>query len=178
MMGFLNLNLYGHPSRVAFDPSKVIDKAKAWFPEASFLPGDQAAAEVQWAEAALAKQIQADPGGPASKVLASLRRKARSYGPNYVFTIPLPEGEPVRGLARSVGVQFLFGDPLPEPVRRRLIAFLTALGIGRLEASTGDKRRHEVLCDLHGPSDCLRTEPGVPWQSPANPEPAGTSEVS
>src|SRR4051812_841117 len=70
-MRFLVLNLYHHPSRVAFDPVKVIDKARRAFPEAEFLPGDQAAAEVERAEGFLADKLRSDPNGPASKVIAS-----------------------------------------------------------------------------------------------------------
>src|SRR5438477_8496272 len=102
-MGFLKLNLYRHSSDVAFDPAKVIRKAKAFFPEAIFETGDYAAAEVQRAEALFADELRSDPTGSASKVVASLRRKAQSYGPNYVFRIPLEQGGEIQGLARSVG---------------------------------------------------------------------------
>src|SRR5690349_5960206 len=106
-MGFLSLNLYGHPSEVAFDPRKVIAKAQEWFPEAQFVPCDQAAEEVSRVQAHFAEALQNAPTGPESKVVASLRRKAESYGPNYVFTIPLATGHSIRGLARSVEVSFL-----------------------------------------------------------------------
>jgi len=176
-VGFINLNLYQHPSGVAFDPAKVIRKAEAFFPEAVFEPGDFAAAEVQRAETRLAEELRKDPTGPASKVLASLRRKAQSYGPNYVFRIPLEQGGTVDGLVRSVGVQFLYKEPLPEPVRQRLIAFLRSLGVGRLQASVPDRRQSIVLDDLNGPSDCLRDQPGVPWDPVPDPEPAHSADT-
>jgi hypothetical protein len=163
-MGFLNLNLYGHPSEVAFDPCKVIAKAKEWFPEAQFVPGDQATEEVSRVQANFAEALRNAPTGPESKVVASLRRKAESYGPNYAFTIPMSTGQSIRGLARSVEVSFLFEKPLPSETRQRLVAFLTSLGVGFLRASTDDERQTELLSDLHGPSDCLRDQPGVPWK--------------
>ena len=168
-MGFLDLNLYEHPSGVAFDPAKVVRKAKAYFPEATFLPEDQMAAEAQRAEALLAEGLKADPGGPASKVVQSLQRKAISYGPAYAFLIPSKEGKPIRGLARSVNVQFLFDEPPPEETRNRLLGFLRSLGVGRLKASTSESRQSELLDDLRGESDCLRDEPGVPWMFGGQP---------
>lgn len=158
-MGFLNLNLYEHPSGAAFDPDAVIRKVGAHFPEATVAPGDQLALRAQHAES-VAPQLS--PEG-ASTVVETLRRNARSYGPACAFTIPLPEGDFVRGLARSVNVQFLFNDPLPEEMRERLVTFLKSLGVGRLEASTNDARQSEVLCDLWRESDCLSDKPGVPW---------------
>jgi hypothetical protein len=168
-LGFLDLNLYEHPSGVAFDPEKVIGKAKASFPEATFLPEDQLAAEARRAEVFFAAELQADPHGPASKVVRSLQRKARSYGPAYAFFIPQKEGKPIRGLARSVNAQFLFEEPLPEETRDRLLEFLRSLGVGRLEASTNDARQSEVLDDLRGESAYLSDKPGVPWDSTAYP---------
>lgn len=165
-MAVLNLNLYRHPSGLAFDPRKVVQKLAKWFPEATFAPGDQAAAEVERAKSFFARELQADPESPARKVVESLRRKARNYGPSYAFVIPLEDGGPIRGCARSVGVTFLSEGPLREPTRTRLIEFLKSLGVGRIEVSTGDQRQFEVLYDLRGESDCLR--PDVPWNHEAS----------
>jgi hypothetical protein len=168
-MAFLDLNLYGHASRVAFDPAKVIARARLAFPEATFLPGDQAAAEVERAERTLAPQLQSDPEGPAHQVLASLRRKACAYGPAYAFLIPQENGEPIQGLARSVNVQFLFTSPLAEATRCRLIDFLKSLGVGRLQASGPGPKQVETLADFQGESDCLLERAQVPWMDPSPP---------
>jgi hypothetical protein len=162
-MSFLELNLYEHPSGVAFDAANVIQRVKAYFPEATVLPGDQLAAEASRAETFLADELRANPDGPARVVVESLRRKAAAYGPAFAFRIPAPKGGVIQGLARSVNVQFLFEDGLPAETRNRLIEFLKSLGIGRLQASTDDSRQVETLYDLQGPSDCLSQRPGVPW---------------
>lgn len=161
-MAVLNLNLYHHPSGVAFDPAKVVQKMRTYFPEATSLPGDQAVAEAERAEAFFARELQADPEGPARKVVESLRRKARRYGPSCAFSIPLEDGRHIRGCARSVGVTFLSDGPLGEPIRDRLLEFLKSLGVGWIEASTSDRRQAEILYDLRGESDCLRQD--VPWE--------------
>ncbi len=173
-MGFLELTLYKHPSGVAFDPSKVIAKARAAFPEATFIPGDQAAAEAQRAEVFLAEELREDPHGPARTVVASLRRKAKSYGPSFAFTIPVAGSKPIRGLARSVAVGFHFQEPLPVPIRERLYGFLKCLGVGFLEVPKEGGKTHDIVADLRGSSDCLRDGPGVPWLKPAAP---ATTEV-
>jgi hypothetical protein len=149
-MAFLNLGLHKHPSGLAFDPEKVIQRVRAAFPEATILPGDQLAEETRRAEEALAQQLKDNPDGPARRVVESLRRKAEAYGPAYAFRMPVLGGAEVKGLARSVNVQFLFDEPLPEEVRRRLTEFLRSLGVGRLENS-GDDKESRVLCDLPGP---------------------------
>ena len=46
-MGFLNLNLYGHPRGVSFDPEAVLRKVREQFPEATVLPGDQLAEQAR-----------------------------------------------------------------------------------------------------------------------------------
>ena len=162
-MAVFNLNLYRHPSGVAFDPDKVLHKARAFFPEADMLPGDQLANEVQFAERFFAQELASDPTSSARYVIGSLRRKAQSYGPAYAFVIPRQDGSPIRGLARSVNVQFLVDEPLSEGMRDRLLGFLRSLGVGRLEVCTGGARQFEVLCDLRGPSDYLSERPSVPW---------------
>jgi hypothetical protein len=153
-MAYLVLSLYQHPSGASFNPEAVIEKAKAFFPEATFVPGDRSTAEVQFAESFFARELQAKPEGSARKVVESLRRKAKTYGPTYAFRIPVAEGGEIRGLARRVTVEFLFDDSLPEPMRRRLLAFLRSLGAGRLQASTREKNQIEILWDLGGQSDC------------------------
>jgi len=167
-MGFLNLNLYKHPSGVAFDAAKVIEHMKATFPDADFPPGDRALAEVQRAEAFFATELAANPNSPARSVVESLRRKAANYGPSYAFAIPRSTGKPITGCARSVGVTFLFEDPLTEDWRNRLIAFLKSLAIGQLETSTEHSATHEVLEDLRGPSPFVRND--VPWLSKQTPD--------
>jgi hypothetical protein len=152
-MGFLNLTLYKHLSRMAFEPDKVIERVKAAFPAVTVLPGDQLAEEVKRAEAFLAEELKQNPTGPARRVIESLRRKAQTYGPAYAFHLPAPGGGQIKGLARSVGVEFHFDDSLPQETRQRLIEFLKSLGVGKLECSTPD-RQSEVLCDLPGPSEC------------------------
>lgn len=159
-MEFLDLNLYRHPSGVAFDPAAVIEKVKGSFPEAILLPGDQLAKRAEHAES-VAGRLGLDT---APIIVETLRRNARAYGPAYAFQIPQPGGKPpIQGLARSVNVQFLFEEPLPEETRNRLIAFLRSLGVGRLEASREGERQSEVLDDLRGESDCVSSRPGVPW---------------
>src|SRR5438105_4884013 len=119
-MAFLNLSLYGHPSGASFDPEVVLRKVRAAFPEATFIPGDRAAAEVESAKKILARDLQENPEGPARTVVESLRRKALAYGPAYAFQIPYEGGKPIQGLARRVNVQFLFDESLPEMMRHRL----------------------------------------------------------
>jgi len=120
--------------------------------------------EVQNAEATLADRLRSEgPAGPASKIIASLRRKAQSYGPSYSFRIPLPNGHSVQGLLRSVGVQFTFDRSMPADLRQRILQFLTRLGLGTLEEGTEDQPV-QVLLDLPGPSSYMRDAPGVPWQ--------------
>jgi hypothetical protein len=163
-MGFLNLTLYHHPSGLAFDPEKVLQEARTAFPEARFFPGDQAAQEVQRAEARLADQLRAEgPNGAAAKILASLRRKALSYGPSYAFSIPLADGSAIQGLVRSVGVQFTFEPALPTDLRQKLLHFLSSLGVGYLEEGEAGNRV-EILAELPGPCRYVRQAPGIPWQ--------------
>ncbi len=173
-MGMYNLSLFRHSSGVAFDPHRVIAKARAWFPEAVFLPGDKAAEELHHAEAFFAEELRKDPDGPGSNVIASLRRKAYSYGPAFAFRIPVEGGDPVRATARTSGVHFLFQEPLAEPLRERLLGFLRSLGVGRLDTAVEGKRSPHVLGDLNGPSDCLRDDGRVPWMEPMPAESAAS----
>lgn len=149
-MSFLELNLFKHPSGAELDPGAVIPRLRAAFPEAEVLPGDQLAAEARRAEAFLAKELQANPNSPARWILESLRRKAQTYGPAYAFRISTEGGKVIKGNARRFNVTFLFDEPLPEDLRQRLIDFLTSFGVGKVKASTNDKRQSEVLCDMPG----------------------------
>jgi hypothetical protein len=165
-MGFLNLTVYNHSSGLAFDPDKVIERVKESFPEAELIPGDQSQAEVQRAEAFLADKLQSEPlGGPASKIVASLKRKADVNGPSYAFRLPIHPGPAIDGLARIVGVQFLFPEPLLPEVRDRLVQFLTSLGVGRLEEAEPGTMDVKVVADFPGPCSWSRNAPGAAWKA-------------
>src|SRR5207253_570626 len=125
-MGFLRLNLYGHPSGAVFDPDMVLQRVQEEFPEAVVLPGDQLTLAAERAQAQ----------GAASHVAETLRRNAHSYGPARAFRLPVPAGGTVQGRVRRYDVAFLYDHPLAEELKHRILAFLRALGIGRLEAST------------------------------------------
>jgi hypothetical protein len=110
-MAFLNLTRYQHPSGLAFDPDKVIQRVKAEFREATVLPGDQLAEEARRAEDRLGHQLKENPEGPARRVVESLRRKAEAYGPAYAFAAHLPPSmAPEISLPRA-------GNPLLRPPR-------------------------------------------------------------
>jgi hypothetical protein len=141
-MGFLKLNVYGHPSGAVFDPDRVIQKVKERFPETKVVPGDQLALSAERAAA----------GGAADQVVATLRRTAQSYGPAYAFEIPIPGGRSIHGRARRYDISLLFDDPLPEELRSRFIEWLKSFGVGKLEAST-ETSQTEILCDLGRPGD-------------------------
>ena len=173
-MGVINLNLYQHPSGVAFCSEKVKQRMKELFPEGTFPPGDRALAEARRAEALFADELRNDPRSPAQSIVNSLYRKARNYGPAYTFSIPREEGQPITGTVRNVGVTFLFEDPLRDEIRIRLIAFLRSLGFGQLEASKEGQKNFELLADLSGPSDCLRDDGRVPWLEPMSAEPVAS----
>jgi hypothetical protein len=142
---FFDLSLYEHPSGAQFDPNAAIQKVKTWFPDATVLPGDQLALRAQHAEK-IADQL----GAEGSRIVSTLWRNAKLYGPAYAFRIPLPGGSPIEGLARRVNVQFLFEEPLPQGMRERLLDFLKSFGVGCLTASTNDERQFEILCDMPG----------------------------
>jgi hypothetical protein len=169
-----NLSLHRHGSGVAFDPQKVIVKARAWFPEADFLPGDKAAEEVHRAETLFAEELRQNPAGPGSSVIASLRRRAYSFGPAFAFRIPQTGQDPVRATARGSGVHFVFDEPITEVLRDRILGFLRSLGIGRLEAAVVGDRIPHVLADMDGPSNCLRDDGRVPWMEPMPAEPVAS----
>jgi hypothetical protein len=160
-VGFLQLNLYEHPSGVAFDPVKVIDRAKDAFPEANFVPEEQGAAKLQRIEAIVAELQERDPTRPYTTVLESDRRSVRQFGPIYTFFIPLPHGRTARATASSADVLFHFEGSLPESMRQRILTFFRDLGVGWVKAEKG--RGSEILEDLRGKSDCLRAD--VPWAS-------------
>ena len=142
-MGFLNLDLYRHPSGKRFDPEKVIQRVKAAFPETRILPGDQLAEAVRRAEAS----------GAPHQIVDSLAASQRPTGLLTLLKYPCRRLGSSGGW-RAVGVQFLFDESLPEAVRARLIDFLKSLGLGRLEASTS-AGQGQIVCDLAGPSDCV-----------------------
>jgi hypothetical protein len=150
-VSFLLLTLYKHPSGAILDPELVIRALRAYFPEAEVLPGDQLAAEADRAEAFLADRFRANPEAPARRVVASLRRKAETYGPAYAFRIARPGGSPIRGTARRYDLIFLFDEPLSPEFRQRVLTFLKSFGVGRLEDATSEKPQSEVLCDMPGP---------------------------
>jgi hypothetical protein len=138
-VGFLKLNVYGHPSDAVLDPGTVVQRVEEEFPETTVLPGDQLARSAERAQAL----------GAADQVVDTLRRNSTLYGPAYAFEIPIREGEVLRGRARRHDVTFLFDKPLPEELRQRLLAFLRSFGVGKIEAST-ETRGMEVLFDLGG----------------------------
>lgn len=140
-MGFLKLNVYGHPSGATFDPDAVIQRVKEAFPDTTVLPGDQLALGVERAEAL----------GAADHVIETLRRNRKAQGPAYAFETPIPGGGLIRGRARRYDVTFLYDAPLPEELRTRLIEFLRSLGVGKLEASTATKQI-EILFDWAQPA--------------------------
>jgi hypothetical protein len=160
-MGFLNLTLNQSSTHASFDPAKVIEKARGYFPEATFKEGDQADEEVRSAKLLLGVEGLQDPTGPAAKVMESLRGKASRFGPNYSFQIPVPGAEPILGLARSVNVQFTFKQPLPELIRQRLIDFLKELGFGKLEEGETDQGYKRVLMEFSDKS--LNGTHQAPW---------------
>jgi hypothetical protein len=136
-MGFLKLNIYGHPSGAVLDPDQILQKVKEIFPETRVVPGDQLTLSAERAAA----------GGAAGQVVATLRRNAQSYGPAYAFEIPLPEGRSMQGRARRYDVTLLFDEPLPEELRNRFIEWLKSFGVGKVEAST-DTAETAILWDV------------------------------
>ncbi len=124
-MGFLKLNRYGDTSGLVFDPDVVVQKAREAFPKIKVVPGDQLALSTD----------RAAVEGAADHVVQALRRNQENYGPAYAFEIPLNAGEVIQGRARRYDVSFIFPDPLPEKWHKRLFAFLTGLGPGKMEAA-------------------------------------------
>jgi hypothetical protein len=133
-MGFLKLNVYGHPLGASLDPDQVIQKVTESFPEARVVPGDQLTLSAERATAE----------GAADHVVATLRHNAQSYGPAYAFEIPLPDGRSIQGRVRRYDVALLFDEPLPEELRSRFIDWLKSFGVGQVEAST-DTRQIAIL---------------------------------
>jgi hypothetical protein len=168
-MGFLELNLFRHPSGAELDPGAVIRKAQRWFPQALLIPGDQLALRAENAEALWAKELQADPNGRGRIVVDTLWRNAREYGPAYAFRIPLEGAEPVQGVARRYDVIFLFDDPLPTELYNRLLEFLKTFGVGKISRSVEDKRQSEVLYDLAGQPHESGLAPEIRWPTGVSP---------
>jgi hypothetical protein len=152
-MGFIELNLYRHPSGATLDPEATLTRLKQCFPETVVIPGDQLAASVKQIEEWTAAERQQNPESPYHRVLASERRKAQTFGPAHAFRLPLAGEGPIRGHARKYEVTFLFDQPISEATRQRLITFLHSFGVGRIEASTDDARQSEILHDMSGPAD-------------------------
>lgn len=149
-MGVLVLNLFEHPSGAVFDPGKVIEEVRAWFPQTKLLPEDQLVLRAEQAEAFFADELRSNPDSKARIVIETLRRNAQIYGPAYAFEIPIGPRQIVRGTARRYDLTFLSDEPVPEGVRQRLIEFLKSFGVGSLESSMNENRKYEVLCDMPG----------------------------
>jgi hypothetical protein len=164
-VGFLHLGLHSHPGRRVLDPDRVVERMRPAFPEASFPPGDQAAAEAEQAFAFFAAGPRNHPEAAVRIVVESLWRKARRYGQTLAFALPRPTGDLIVGCVRAVGLTVLFNEPPAGPLQARLLDFLHSLGAGRIELMTAEEKGPTVLADLDGGSDCCREAAGLPWEN-------------
>ena len=145
MLRLVNNEAYRHWA--GLDPHQAIRKLQDWFPEAAVLPGDQLARSVEHAEAFFAEELSKVGGGPETRVVESLRRKASRYGPSFAFRIPVDPGKAIQGSARRADITFNYDDPLPDRVRERLVEFLKTFGVGRIERSSQDGKATELIFD-------------------------------
>jgi hypothetical protein len=148
--GYVELRLYRHPSGAALNPGEVVERLKNAFPEVAFLPGDQLGASVARIEEATADERALNPASPLHHVLESERRKARMFGPAYMFRVPNDEPRHLWGRVRRYDITFLYDTPLDEVMQRRIVAFLQSFGAGWIEQYLPDTRQPVLLHDLNG----------------------------
>jgi hypothetical protein len=146
-LSFIILDLNESEPRAELDPHQAIKRLQEWFPEATFLPGDQLARSVEHAEALLAGPTDGTMSGPERRVVESLRRKAILYGPALAFEIPVDSDRWIRGSARRVDITFNYDEPLPDALRNRLVEYLKTFGVGRIERSSEDGKSAELIFD-------------------------------
>ena len=118
-----------------FDPEKVIERLRAAFPEAEVDPTDRSAEDVERVRQFVESQADADSElrEQQGALLAQARFKARHNGPVYSFRLA-----DIYGTASRYHVPFHCQTEIHPSVRKRIVAFLKSLKLGRVTVRSGN----------------------------------------